>query len=203
MKKLKVLITAVALIISLFLLVSPLLIAYAQSAMVRIEDNFPTAMEVLKEDTEIIEEELSEIPTVSAGIATVLDAEYDEEEFSTETEKIEEETVTASTYSREVVQSPKKESLGKFKLTAYCSCEKCCGEWSKFNKTASGTTPKEGRTVACNSLLFGTKLLIDGEEYIVEDTGNMSDNVIDIYFYSHEEALQFGVQSTEVFEILN
>lgn len=198
MKKLKVLITAVALIISLFLLVSPLLIAYAQSAMVRIEDNFPTAMEVLEEDTEI-EEELSEIPTVSAGIATVLD----EESVNIETEKIEEETVTVSTYSREVVQSPRTESLGEYRLTAYCSCEKCCGKWSQFNKTASGTTPKEGRTVACNSLPFGTKLLIDGEEYIVEDTGNMSNNVIDIYFYSHEEALQFGVQSTEVFKILN
>ena len=95
-------------------------------------------------------------------------------------------------------------SLGEHKLTAYCSCEKCCGKWSKYNKTASGTTPKQGRTVASNSLDFGTKIMINGEEYIVEDTGNMkSDNHIDIYFSSHDEALKFGVQNAEVYQILN
>ena len=26
---------------------------------------------------------------------------------------------------------PEKISLGKFKLTAYCSCEKCCGSYAK------------------------------------------------------------------------
>ena len=197
MKKLKVLITAVALIISLFLLVSPILAVYANIKVVRIKDNFPTAAEVLEKDTEneILEED---IPFVSAGIATVLD----DIEVS-ETEKIEEENVTVSTYARERVKKANTISIGTYKLTAYCSCEKCCGKWSKYNKTASGTTPEQGRTVACNSLTFGTRLLIDGEEYIVEDTGNMNDNIIDIYFYSHEEALQFGVQSAEVFKILD
>ena len=95
-------------------------------------------------------------------------------------------------------------SLGEHKLTAYCSCEKCCGKWSKYNRTASGTTPRQGRTVASNSLDFGTKVMINGEEYIVEDTGNMkSDNHIDIYFSSHDEALEFGVQNAEVYQILN
>ena len=94
-------------------------------------------------------------------------------------------------------------NLGKHKITAYCSCEKCCGEWSKYNKTASGTVPKQGRTVACNSLNFGTEIIIKGKKYIVEDTGNMKNNHIDIYFSSHEEALEFGVQNAKVYQILD
>ena len=89
-------------------------------------------------------------------------------------------------------------SIGDYKLTAYCSCERCCGKWSQFNKTASGTTPQQGRTVACNSLEFGTRIVINGSIYTVEDTGNMGANVIDIYFNSHEAALSFGVQYAEV-----
>ena len=92
-------------------------------------------------------------------------------------------------------------SLGEYKITAYCGCSKCCGKWSEFNLTASGTTPKQGRTVGCNSLEFGTEIFINGEKYVVEDTGNMKDNVIDIYFDLHEDALNFGVQYVEVFKI--
>lgn len=91
------------------------------------------------------------------------------------------------------------EYLGEFKLTAYCSCEKCCGKWAKYGLTSSGTTPEEGRTVACNSIAAGTKIIINGHEYTVEDTGNMKDNVIDIYMASHEDACEFGVQYAEVY----
>lgn len=37
--------------------------------------------------------------------------------------------------------------LGRFKLTAYCSCPICCGKWSG-GATAGGTVPVQGRTVA-------------------------------------------------------
>lgn len=88
--------------------------------------------------------------------------------------------------------------LGNYKLTAYCSCSKCCGKWAGGN-TASGAQPTVGRTVACNSLPFGTKININGHIYTVEDTGNMTDNVIDIYFDSHSSALEFGVQYANVY----
>lgn len=80
------------------------------------------------------------------------------------------------------------------KTVAYCSCEKCCG-WNT-GITYSGTVATQGRTVACNLDKFpiGTKLMIDGHEYIVEDTGHLSENMIDIYFDSHEAALQYGSQ---------
>lgn len=83
--------------------------------------------------------------------------------------------------------------IGYYKLTAYCSCSKCCGK-NGGTVTRYGTTPTVGRTVACNSLEAGTKVMIYNHVYTVEDTGNMKDNVIDIYMASHTEALEFGVK---------
>lgn len=90
--------------------------------------------------------------------------------------------------------------LGKFKLTAYCNCSKCCGKWSKYNSTASGTTPTQGRTVAMAGVPFGTKLKINGNIYTVEDRGTAYGHV-DIFFNSHSEALKFGLQYADVYQI--
>ena len=87
--------------------------------------------------------------------------------------------------------------LGKFKLTAYCNCEICCGKWSG-GPTASGTEPTQGRTVAIAGLPFGTKLNIGGQVFTVEDRGTPYGHV-DIYMNSHDEANLFGVQYAEVF----
>lgn len=90
--------------------------------------------------------------------------------------------------------------IGKFKLTAYCACSKCCGQWADANATtASGTYAVQGRTVACNSLPFGTRIIINGNVYVVEDRGGMANNVIDVFFNSHQEALNFGVQYADVY----
>ena len=91
--------------------------------------------------------------------------------------------------------------LGTFKLTAYCNCSKCCGKYSG-GPTASGTMPQAGRTIAVDTKVipFGTKVIIDGHEYIAEDTGKaIKGNKIDIYFDSHTEASNFGVQHKEIF----
>ena len=60
--------------------------------------------------------------------------------------------------------------LGRFKLTGYCSCSICTGQWSG-GSTASGTTPTAGRTIAMGGVPFGTKLMINGQVYTVEDRG--------------------------------
>ena len=57
--------------------------------------------------------------------------------------------------------------------------------------------PVEGRTVAIGGLPFGTKLMIRGHEYTVEDRGTPYGH-IDVYMNSHEEALKFGVQYADV-----
>ena len=92
-------------------------------------------------------------------------------------------------------------SLGEYKLTAYCACEYCCGKSDAI--TASGTVATAGRTVACNSIPFGTVLSINGHQYIVEDTGGMSDNVIDIFFDNHQDAINFGVQYADVYKVVD
>lgn len=79
-----------------------------------------------------------------------------------------------------------------FEITAYCACSKCCGKQTGI--TASGTVATQGRTVAASSLYaFGTKFIINGQEYIVEDRGGaITGNKIDIYMDSHQEALNWG-----------
>lgn len=82
--------------------------------------------------------------------------------------------------------------LGKYKLTYYCSCSKCCGKSDGI--TASGKKAQEGITVASNSIPLGTKISIDGHIYTVQDRGGMASNVIDIFVSSHQKALNLGVK---------
>ena len=81
-----------------------------------------------------------------------------------------------------------------YKITAYCSCAKCCGKTT--GRTASGTVATAGRTVAAPAnFAFGTKLNIGGHVYTVEDRGGaIKGNRIDIYVNSHSEALRWGVR---------
>lgn len=80
-----------------------------------------------------------------------------------------------------------------FTATAYCPCAQCCGKTNGI--TASGTKATAGRTVAMSSSYsFGTKIEIRGlGTYVVEDRGGaIQSNRIDIYFDTHQEALNFG-----------
>ena len=91
-------------------------------------------------------------------------------------------------------------SLGKFTITAYCPCAACCGKTDGI--TASGTKATEGRTIAVDPQLipYGTELVINGNTYIAEDTGgSVKGHKLDIFFNSHLEALEWGVQEHEVF----
>lgn len=101
----------------------------------------------------------------------------------------------------EVVSEPEPMHLyGNCTITFYDNGPCCCGQWA-YGNTASGVPPTPNRTVASNVLPFGTRLLIDGQEYTVEDRGdsNMDAFWIDIYVSSHEEAVQRGIYSTDVY----
>ena len=99
-----------------------------------------------------------------------------------------------------VQEEPKPEYITEtFKLTAYCPCMQCCGKTDGI--TASGTKATEGRTIAVdpNVIPFGTEVIINGHTYIAEDKGGaIKDNRIDVYFDSHQDALEFGVQYADV-----
>lgn len=63
--------------------------------------------------------------------------------------------------------------------------------------TATGETVHVGG-VACNFLPFGTVVVIDGVEYIVNDRCGI-DGCIDIFMESYEDAIEFGRQYKEVY----
>ena len=94
-----------------------------------------------------------------------------------------------------------EESCGMFEVTGYCACEICTGD---YKLTYSETIPKSERTVAADLHVFplGTRLKIDGIIYTVEDTGaSIKGNKIDIFYNTHQEALESGRRFIEVFRV--
>lgn len=81
-----------------------------------------------------------------------------------------------------------------YKVTAYCPCAKCCGHANGY--TASGRKATANHTVAAPSnLAYGTNLVINGRNYVVEDRGgSVKGNTLDIFVNSHSEALAWGVK---------
>lgn len=95
------------------------------------------------------------------------------------------------------------EYLGVFTTTGYCNCRKCCGKWAG-GPTASGKMPKAQHTVAVDPKVIplGTHLLVNGIEYVAEDTGSGVNGMhLDIYYDSHQTAWNHGVQHQEVWMI--
>lgn len=103
-------------------------------------------------------------------------------------------TSRSATTSRAVATTTSTSGTQVYKVTAYCSCKKCCGKTNGI--TAMGTHATSGRTVAASAKFsFGTKLNINGHIYTVEDRGGaINGNKIDIYVNSHAEALAWGVR---------
>lgn len=103
-------------------------------------------------------------------------------------------------------------SIGEFKLTAYCSCEKCCCSWAKKRPVdedgnqivygASGAVLEPGKSIAVDpkKIPYGTNVIINGRKYRADDCGGaIKGNHIDVYFSNHDEAVSFGVQKAELF----
>ena len=127
------------------------------------------------------------------------DTSYDESEDTSDYEDTADSSASDDSQSSlDSSSSGQGKYLGNFTLTAYCNCAQCCG--TAGNLTASGTVPTAGRTVAMAGVPFGTQLLINGNVYTVEDLGTPYGHV-DIYCNSHSEALSFGLQSAEVYQL--
>lgn len=139
-----------------------------------------------KDNTEILREELS-----SEIIKNPVDKIVQVQTKSTITSR--------SSYSRTTGTSGQS---GIYKVTAYCACMQCCGKTNGI--TASGVKATANHTIAApRTFAFGTKVVIDGITYTVEDRGGaIQGNRIDIYMNSHAEALKWGVRYIEV-EVLD
>lgn len=127
----------------------------------------------------------------------------------------------ASIASREAAEQAYRESLqaaasqaaasgqaryiGRMMITHYCHCQKCCGIWGSNDPNyaahgSSGMKLVSGYTVSVNTaqIPYGTRLLINGKEYIAADDGAAC-GVVDIYMQTHDQALASGCYTADVY----
>lgn len=126
----------------------------------------------------------------SSSSVIIVEEEDDEDMYESPAEEPAEEETSSN--------SGQGTYLGNFRLTGYCGCAQCCGTAGKA--TASGVMPSAGHTVAMAGVPFGTQLSINGTIYTVEDLGTPYGHV-DIFFSSHQEALNFGSQYADVYQV--
>ena len=100
-----------------------------------------------------------------------------------------------------------------FRVTAYCACEKCCGEWAlnrPLNESGEpivkGAAGKEliAEYSCASPLPFGTQIELDGlgvvevqdrtAKWVVDKYGEY---IVDIYMTDHDAAWDFGLQYIE------
>ena len=100
----------------------------------------------------------------------------------------------------EIVEESKDIYMGTFKVTYYCGCYPCSEGWG--NMTSTGVRAKEGRTIAVDPSVipYGTRVLVNGQEYIAEDCGGaIKGNDIDIYLEDHDRVYESGVDYYDVY----
>ena len=89
-------------------------------------------------------------------------------------------------------------------VSAYCPCSKCCGKFAD-GITASGHKIKLGDkfVAAPKNIPFGTMMSIQGCNNgfpvpVLDRGGAIKGNKLDVYFDTHQEALNWGRQSLMV-----
>jgi 3D (Asp-Asp-Asp) domain-containing protein len=92
----------------------------------------------------------------------------------------------------------------RMRVTAYCPCAKCCGEYSD-GITACGHKIQAGDTFAAadKRYPFGTEMIIAGYNHgepikVLDRGGAIRGNRLDVFFHTHKEALQWGVRHLDV-----
>lgn len=96
------------------------------------------------------------------------------------------------------------ESLGEVVTSGYCNCTICCGQWSG-GPTASGVYPTPNHTIAVDAanpfVPMGTHIVMNGVEYVVEDTGNFARYGVqfDVYYGDHQSASSHGHKTWEAY----
>uniref|UniRef100_A0A1B0FD29 NlpC/P60 domain-containing protein n=1 Tax=Glossina morsitans morsitans TaxID=37546 RepID=A0A1B0FD29_GLOMM len=96
------------------------------------------------------------------------------------------------------------ESLGQVVTSGYCNCPICCGQWSG-GPTASGAYPQANHTIAVDAsnpfVPMGTHVVMNGVEYVVEDTGAFARYGVqfDVFYSDHASASAHGHQTWEAY----
>ena len=92
----------------------------------------------------------------------------------------------------------------RMRVTGYCPCSKCCGDFSD-GITANNHRIQPGDVfVAADKLYpFGTKMVIEGYNSsqavkVMDRGGAIKGNRLDLFFHTHQQALEWGVQHLDV-----
>ncbi len=144
------------------------------------------------------------------------EAQYLQQSWAQASVEAEQQAIWASQYAEQLrlqqeAQKTAGESglvyLGNFRITAYCHCTRCCGIWGHDdpNYPATGQSGMQlvpGYTVAVDpaQIPFGTRLMIDGKEYVAADSG-VPAFCIDVYYQTHEQASLGGMHYSDVYLI--
>lgn len=164
------------------------------------ETEQPTTItaEVVSRETEV------KVVTTKETTTKVETKTTTEKATTTETTKCKETTTKKNkpaTTKKDIAKSNDNKDNNSYKLrckiTHYCPCATCNG--SSSGLTAMGTKLKPYKTVAVdkNVIPLGSTVVINGKEYIAEDTG-VSGKTIDICVSSHSEAYDKGVYYADV-----
>lgn len=161
------------------------------------------------DDFELHVDEIGHNPWELASILTVLYEDYSRREVQRMLRQLFEAQYSfSSSASVETVTETRTvrvgESLGTVTTSGYCNCRICCGQWSG-GPTASGVYPTANHTLAVDAsnpfVPMGTKVVMNGVEYKVEDTGNFARYGVqfDVYYDSHIAASLHGHKQWECF----
>ena len=100
-----------------------------------------------------------------------------------------------------VVKPPEPFISETMRVTAYCQGKCCCGKYAD-GVTASGHKigPGDAFVAAPKNIPFGTVLVIPGYNggkpvKVLDRGGAITSGRLDVFFHSHKEAMQFGVQN--------
>ena len=154
-------------------------------------------------------DEISHNPYHLISYFTVKYGEFTLSQVRAELEEIFRQQYEISTQSDQITVTHTKmvrvgESLGRVVTSGYCSCPICCGQWSG-GPTASGVYPTSSHTIAVDAndpfVPIGTHVVMNGVEYVVEDTGAFARYGVqfDVYYDSHTAALNHGHRTWEAY----
>jgi 3D (Asp-Asp-Asp) domain-containing protein len=101
-------------------------------------------------------------------------------------------------------ENPPLWRLVRMRVTAYCPCEKCCGQFADGITASNHEIQPDDRFVAADKTYrFGTEMVIRGYNRtlpvkVLDRGGAIKDNRLDVFFPTHEIALEWGVREMDV-----
>ena len=154
-------------------------------------------------------DEISHNPYHLISYFTAKYGEFTYEQVADEIEEIFRQQYSLSTDGQDATVTETRtvrvgDSLGQVVTSGYCSCPICCGVWSG-GPTASGVYPTANHTIAVDAsnpfVPMGTKVIMNGVEYVVEDTGGFAQYGVqfDVYYDDHSAAAAHGHQTWEAY----